>query len=96
MRRDRPLGAFFTADDDDRYTAEVDGLTGNVFQAVVVEAAFNLDGVDEGRAEWQSAGSTVIAVGLVHSGKLALVAGKEDRRIGGFAGDVQQGVPKLG
>ena len=86
----RRLGSFFAADDDDRHAAKVHGLPCNVFEAVVVEAAFNLDGVDEGRADGKAQDGSIVAVGLVHFRELALVTREEDRRIGPFAGDVQQ------
>ena len=90
------FGALVSANDDDRDTAQVDGLTGDVVDVIFVEAAFDFNGVDEGRTDGKAQDRRVVVIGLVHFRQLALIAREEDRRLFGITGNEQQGVPELG
>ena len=74
-------------DDDDGDTAQVDGLAGDIVDIIFVEAAFDFDRVDEGRADGKAQNRGIIVVGLIHFRQLALIAGKEHRRLFCVTGD---------
>ena len=61
-------------------------LTGDVVDVIFVEAAFDFNGVDEGRTDGKAQDRRVVVIGLVHFRQLALIAREEDRRLFGITG----------